>query len=91
MNAVRRIFAVIVGAWFCAGAYGAAIINDTEIERHLTELVEPLADAAGIANTAGNGANKKVCPIMGQTFLFFLRCVDGWIWNPPLRIKCPLG
>lgn len=49
MNAVRCIFAVVVGAWFCAGAYGAAIINDTEIERHLTELVEPLADAAGIA------------------------------------------
>ncbi len=49
MNVVRRILAVIVGAWFCTGVYGAAIINDTEIERHLTELVEPLADAAGIA------------------------------------------
>ena len=45
---MRRILGFLWGLILVIPAMGATIINDTEIERHLTELVAPLATAAGI-------------------------------------------
>ncbi len=45
----RRIFIILAMFFWGAVSHGAAIINDTEIEQYLTELVAPLGDAAGIA------------------------------------------
>ncbi|MDE6478032.1 MAG: M48 family metalloprotease, partial [Alphaproteobacteria bacterium] len=45
---MRRLMCALMMMWASVTAHAAAIINDTEIERHLTELVEPLATAAGI-------------------------------------------
>lgn len=45
---MRRIWAFLMMIFMASAGWGATLINDTEIERHLTELVEPLATAAGI-------------------------------------------
>ena len=45
---MRKIIAFLLFAVVCAPAMAASQINDTEIERAVTELIEPLADAAGI-------------------------------------------
>lgn len=45
---MRKILVVLLCAVFALPAGGAALINDTETERVLTQLVEPLAAAADI-------------------------------------------
>lgn len=45
---MRKIFVILLCAIFSVSAHAAALINDTETERVLTKLIEPLADAADI-------------------------------------------
>ncbi len=45
---MRKIFVILLCAIFSISAHAASLINDTETERVLTELIEPLADAADI-------------------------------------------
>lgn len=45
---MRKIFVILLCAIFSVSAHAASLINDTETERVLTKLIEPLADAADI-------------------------------------------
>ncbi|MBO7643107.1 MAG: M48 family metalloprotease [Alphaproteobacteria bacterium] len=45
---VRKIIAIFVTLFLAMPTYAASIINDTEIEKTLTELISPLASAADI-------------------------------------------
>lgn len=51
---MRKILAILVAILFSSGAYSATLINDTEIESVVTEIVAPIADAAGIARNRLN-------------------------------------
>ncbi len=45
---MRKIFVILLCAIFSISAHAASLINDTETERVLTKLIEPLATAADI-------------------------------------------
>ena len=45
---MRKLLCVLIGAVFATHGYAAALINDTETERVLYELVAPIANAADI-------------------------------------------
>ena len=45
---MRKIFVILLCAIFSVSAHAASLINDTETERVLTKLIEPLATAADI-------------------------------------------
>lgn len=48
LRLVRKIFVILLCAFSVWSAHAASIINDTETERVLTELIAPLATAADI-------------------------------------------
>lgn len=45
---MRKIFVCLLSIFFATGAHAVSLINDTEIERVVTELVRPIATAAEI-------------------------------------------
>jgi len=45
---VHKIFVFLLSVFFATGAHAVSLINDTEIERVVTELVRPIATAAEI-------------------------------------------
>lgn len=45
---MHKIFAVVFACLFCVPLHAASLIHDTETEKLLTELIQPLADAAKI-------------------------------------------
>ncbi|MBR3930869.1 MAG: M48 family metalloprotease [Alphaproteobacteria bacterium] len=45
---MRKILVILVGILMALPGYGASLINDTETERLLNKLIQPLADAANI-------------------------------------------
>lgn len=45
---MRKILSVIFSLFICAPLYAASLIHDTETEKLLTELIQPLATAAKI-------------------------------------------
>ena len=45
---MKRIFAILFSVLFAFSANGATLINDTEIEKQITEIIKPVAIAAKI-------------------------------------------
>lgn len=45
---MHKIFVFLLSVFFATGAHAVSLINDTEIERVVTELVRPIATAAEI-------------------------------------------
>lgn len=46
---MRKVFAFLIAVLFSVNALAMSFINDTEIESVVTEIIEPIANAAGIA------------------------------------------
>lgn len=46
---MRKVLAIIVAFFMSINAWGISLINDTEIESVVTEIITPIANAAGIA------------------------------------------
>ncbi len=46
---MKRIFMILFSVFVALNANGATIINDTEIEKQITEIIKPIANAADIS------------------------------------------
>ena len=46
---MKKIFAILFSVLFIFSANGAMLINDTEIEKQITEIIKPVANAANIS------------------------------------------
>lgn len=85
---MRKILTILFGVLFSIHAHAATLINDTEVEKVLTELVEPLADAAGIPH-----GRLKVYVVNSSDFNAFVRGGEEvFIYTGLLtQIKSPLA
>ncbi|MBO5705311.1 MAG: hypothetical protein J6R99_04805, partial [Alphaproteobacteria bacterium] len=48
---MRKILSVIFSLFICVPLHAASLIHDTETEKLLTELIQPLATAANIPDS----------------------------------------
>ena len=46
---MKKIFTILFSVFLVFGANGATLINDTEIEKQITEIIKPVANAADIS------------------------------------------
>lgn len=83
---MRKILAVLVSLFFCGVAHAATVINDTETERLLYELVSPIAVAADISP-----ARLKIHIVRSDEFnAFVMGGEDVYIYTGLLtRVKSP--
>ena len=83
---MRKILFILVGIIFATNAFAASLINDTETERLLGEIVQPLAAAANIPNN-----RLKIHIVKDDSFnAFVMGGEDVYIYTGLLtRIKNP--
>ena len=46
---MKKLFAILFSVFLAFNANGATLINDTEIEKQITEIIKPVANAADIS------------------------------------------